>query len=98
MRVTTWVLATSAQTRIPESQAYATTIRATGAGVVVGRTVQRPGATQSPRAGMALAVEGLSADWPTSSWVVPPPGTATTLAVPGATPAYLALPQHVEHG
>jgi hypothetical protein len=87
----TWALATSGQTRIPESQAYSATVVARGGGVVVGRTVQRPGASQSPKAGMALAVEGLSAAWPTGSWVVPPPGSPATLAVAGAAPAYLAL-------
>ena len=87
----TWALATSAQTRIPEGEAYSAEISTTGAGVVVGRTVLRPGATQSPKAGMTLAVEGLSATWSSGRWVVPPPGTSGTLAVAGAAPAYLAL-------
>ncbi len=87
----TWALATSAETRIPKGQAYSARVTAVGAGVVVSRTVLRPDATQSPKAGMALAVEGLSASWPSGRWVVPPAGTTSTLAVAGAAPAYLAL-------
>ncbi len=90
---TTWVLQTSAETRIPDNQTYATTIDATGGpGVVVGRSVALPGtATPPPQAGVALAVDGLSSASPSGEWVVPPPGTADTPAVPGAAPAYLAL-------
>jgi hypothetical protein len=90
---TTWVLKTSAETRIPDNQTYATTIDATGGpGVVVGRSVALPGtATPPPQAGVASAVDGLSSASPNGEWVVPPPGTDDTPAVPGAAPAYLAL-------
>ena len=89
---TTWALATSAQTRIPDDETYATTIDATGgAGVVVARTVSLPAAAAAPQAGIAPAVDGLTTLSPTGQWVVPPPGTAASPAVSGAAPAYLAL-------
>jgi hypothetical protein len=90
---TTWVLATSAQTRIPDNETYATTIDATGgAGVVVGRSIALPGsATPPPQAGVVAAVGEVSASSPTGEWVVPPPGTSANPAVPGAAPAHLAL-------
>ncbi|HXZ62270.1 MAG TPA: hypothetical protein VEG62_05965, partial [Acidimicrobiales bacterium] len=88
----TWSLETSAQTRIPKSEAYSAAVSASGgAGVVVGRTVLWPGATQGPKAGMALAVDGLSSTWPARRWVVPPPGTSGTLPVAGAAPGSLVL-------
>jgi len=88
----TWVLATSSQTRIPHDATYSADIEATGGpGVVVGRTAVLPGSASSPRAGMALAVDGLSTVSPTGAWVVPPPGTAVNPAVSGAAPAYLAI-------
>jgi hypothetical protein len=90
---TTWVLNTSAQTRIPDNQTYATTIDATGgSGVVVDRSVGLPNsATPPPQAGVVAAVGGLSAASPSEEWVVPPPGTSTNPAVSGAAPSYLAL-------
>jgi hypothetical protein len=90
---TTWVLDTSAQTRIPDNQTYATAIDATGgSGVVVGRSIALPNsATPPPQAGVVVAVDGLSAASPTGEWVVPPPGTSDNPAVSGAAPAYLAL-------
>jgi hypothetical protein len=90
---TTWSLPTSAQTRIPDNETYATAIDAAGgSGVVVSRTSGVPDdATPPPRAGMVLAVDGLSSAVPTGEWVVPPPGTSDSPAVSGAAPAYLAL-------
>jgi hypothetical protein len=89
---TTWALATSGQTRIPDDETYATSIVATGgAGVAVSRTVNVPASAPSPQAGMALAVDGLSSQSATREWVVPPPGTSANPAVSGATPHYLAL-------
>ena len=90
---TTWILATSAQTRIPDNQTYATAIDATGgSGVVVSRMVALPStSTPPPQAGVAVAVDGLSMQSPSGTWVVPPPGTADSPAVSGAAPAYLAL-------
>jgi hypothetical protein len=90
---TTWSLQTSAQTRIPDNETYATAIDAAGgSGVVVSRTSGVPDdATPPPRAGMVLAVDGLSSAVPTGEWVVPPPGTSDSPAVSGAAPAYLAL-------
>jgi Family of unknown function (DUF5719) len=88
----TWALATSAQTRIPDSSTYATSIVATGGpGVAVSRTVTLPASAVSPQAGMALAVDGLSTQSPTGEWVVPPPGTSASPAVSGAAPSYLAV-------
>ncbi len=90
---TTWSLITSAQTRIPDNETYATSVDATGGpGVVVGRTSGLPNsATPPPQAGMAVAVDGLSTQSPTGEWVVPPPGTSDSPAVSGAAPDYLAL-------
>ena len=90
---TTWNLATSAQTRIPDDQTYSTTIDATGgSGVVVSRVVALPStSTPPPQAGVGVAVDGLSMQSPSGTWVVPPPGTADSPAVSGAAPAYLAL-------
>jgi len=90
---TTWALATSAQTRIPDNETYATAIDATGGpGVVVSRAAGVPdGATPPPQAGTAVAVGGLSSTVSTHEWVVPPPGTSDSLAVSGAAPASLAL-------
>ena len=46
---TTWALATSAQTRIPDDATYSTAIDATGGpGVVVGRTVMLPASSGAP--------------------------------------------------
>ena len=88
----TWALATGNQTRIPHNATYSADIEATGGpGVVVGRTVVLPSSDPAPQAGMALAVDGLSAASPTGTWVVPPPGTSATLAVGGAAPASLAM-------
>lgn len=90
---TTWVLVTSAQTRIPDDQTYATSIDATGGpGVVVSRTVSlSSSATPPPQAGVVVAVDGLSTRSPGGAWVVPPPGTTDNPAVSGAAPTYLAL-------
>lgn len=89
----TWILQTSAETRIPDNEVYATTVDATGGpGVVVGRSVALPGtATPPPQAGVVVGVDGLSIASPGAEWVVPPPGTGDTAAVPGAAPASLAL-------
>ena len=88
----TWVLATGQQTRIPHDATYSADIEATGGpGVVVGRTVVLPSSDPAPQAGMALAVDGVSAASPTGAWVVPPPGTSATLAVGAAAPTSLAL-------
>jgi hypothetical protein len=96
---TTWNLQTSAQTRIPVNVTYSTTIDATGgSGVVVGRSVGLPSAaTPPPQAGVAVAVDGLSAGAPSGEWVVPPPGTSANPAVSGAIPAYLALFNTSDH-
>ncbi len=90
---TTWPLMTSAQTRIPSNETYATTIDATGgAGVVVSRAVNlASSATPPPQAGTVVAVDGLSAASPTGEWVVPPPGPSASPAVIGAAPESLAL-------
>ena len=88
----TWVLATSAQTRIPAGVSYAAEVSARGgAGVVVGRRVSVPSSLPSPQDGAANAVGGLTAAAPTSRWVVPPPGTSTATPVSGAAPANLSL-------
>jgi hypothetical protein len=87
-----WVLKTSAQTRIPVGDGYSATIEATGgSGVVVGRMVAAPSSAPTPQAGLSTAVDALSASTPTRLWLVPSPGTAATPVVPGVLPAHLAL-------
>jgi hypothetical protein len=89
---TTWVLATSAQTRIPPGIAYAADIEARGGrGVVVGRMVEAASSAPAPQAGLANAIGGLSAGAPSGQWVVPGPGTAVMPIITGAMPAHLAL-------
>jgi hypothetical protein len=89
---TTWVLHTSGQTRIPVAAAYSAAITASGgSGVVVGRIVQAPSSAQAPQAGLANAVDALTAAAPAGQWVVPPPGTAAAPIVSGVTPETLAL-------
>jgi len=88
----TWVLPTSAATRLPEGDPYSSVIESRGgAGVVVGRAVAAPGSAQAPQEGMATAVDVLSAEVGSHTWVVPSPGLAATPVVPGALPAHLAL-------
>jgi hypothetical protein len=88
----TWVIATSGQTRIPVGASYSAGIQATGGpGVVVGRTVHSPAAAATPQSGAAGAVDRLSMASPTNMWVVAPPGTSTAQPVSGAAPQYLAL-------
>jgi hypothetical protein len=88
----TWVLRTSAQTRIPDGAVYSAAITAAGgSGVVVGRVVEANGAAQAPQAGVANAVGALSTAPASGLWVVPPPGTSAIPAVAGVAPAMLAL-------
>ena len=89
---TTWVIPTSTETRLPDSETYTTTVHATGGpGVVVSRTVNIPASSVSPQDGMAVAVDGLSTMSPSGEWVVPPPGTVGNAAASGVAPTYLAL-------
>jgi Family of unknown function (DUF5719) len=88
----TWVLPTSAETRIPKGDTYSTIIDATGGpGVVVGRMVTSAPTTPSPQAGAADAIDDLSASSPIGTWVVPSPGSVANPLVPGASPDQLAL-------
>jgi hypothetical protein len=88
----TWVLATSSETRIPAGAAYTADVEASGGpGVVVGRTVHAPPSATAPQSGLSGAVDGLTISSPTGEWVVPPPGTATAQPVSGAAPSALAL-------
>jgi hypothetical protein len=89
---TTWVLATSAETRIPKGDAYSAAISATGGGgVVVGRIVGGPGSAQAPQAGLANAIGTLGSTSPSGDWVVPSPGSSALPVMSGALPAHLAL-------
>lgn len=89
---TTWVLSTGAQSRIPAGDPYSAVIEARGgSGVVVGRTVYAPSSAQAPQDGMAMAVGMLTTTTPSRLWVVPSPGSAATPALPGASPAHLAV-------
>jgi hypothetical protein len=90
--VSTWVLKTSEQTRIPAGASYSAQIEAAGGpGVVVGRTVVLSASAPAAQSGVALAVDGLSQAPSGHVWVVPPPGTAAKPAVTGASPNSLAL-------
>ncbi len=74
----TWVLSTSAQTRIPSGDPYGAVIDARGgAGVVVGRIVAAPATALAPQSGMTDAVDGLSFATPTREWLVPSPVSAS---------------------
>ena len=89
---TTWAVATSGQTRIPDGASYSAEVDATGgSGVVVGRAVAAPGSAVAPQAGVATAVDRLTSATPTSEWIVPPPGTQASPAVSGAARDALAL-------
>lgn len=81
---TTWVLATSHETRIPAGVGYSAEIDATGGpGVVVSRVVAAPASATPPQAGVVAAVDGLTSATPASEWIVAPPGTAASPAVGG---------------
>jgi len=94
----TWVLSTSAETRIPIGDPYSAVVESTGGpGVVVGRAVAAPSSAPPPQEGLATAVDVLSAATPTHMWVVPSPGLAATPVVPGAFPAHLTLTNLTDH-
>jgi uncharacterized protein DUF5719 len=91
-----WQLVTSAQTRIPKyaggSGGYSTDIVATGGqGVVVGRAVATPSGSATPQAGLANAVDALSATSSAHLWVVPSPGSPSTPSFPGAMVTDVAI-------
>jgi hypothetical protein len=90
--LSTWVLSTSAQTRIPVGDPYSSEVVARGgSGVVVGRLVEAPSSAPSPHSGLANAVEALSSSWPSRQWLVPSPGSTAMPAYAGALPEHLAL-------
>ena len=94
----TWVLSTSAETRIPIGDPYSAVVEATGGpGVVVGRTVAAPSSAPAPQEGMAIAVDVLTAAVASYTWVVPSPGLAAVPVVPGALPDHLALTNLTDH-
>jgi hypothetical protein len=94
----TWVLSTSAETRIPVGDPYSAVVEATGGpGVVVGRVVAAPSSAPAPQEGLANAVDVLSAAVTTHTWVVPSPGLGAVPVVPGALPAHLALTNLTDH-
>jgi hypothetical protein len=89
---TTWVIATSSQTRIPQGVGYSATVTSSGGeGVIVGRVVRGPGSTTAPQAGAANGVGAIDAGSPTGLWVVPPPGAPGSPIASGATPEHLAF-------
>jgi hypothetical protein len=94
----TWVLSTSAETRIPIGDPYAAVVEAIGGpGVVVGRVVAAPSSAPAPQEGLANAVDLLTAAVPSHTWVVPSPGLAAVPVVPGALPDHLALTNLTDH-
>ncbi len=79
---TTWSLLTSKQTRIPAGAFYSARIVASGGpGVVVGRVVAAPATAQSPQAGLASAVDGLSTSSTSGAWIIPAPGSSVQVPV-----------------
>ncbi len=89
---TTWVLSTGGETRIPKGDPYSAVVESSGgSGVIVGRTVAAPSASQAPQDGTAIAVGALTADAPGRRWVVPSPGSGSQPALPGAVPRFLAV-------
>jgi hypothetical protein len=90
--LTTWVLATYAQTRIPSADPYSAEVRATGGnGVVVARVVAASPLATAPQAGLQNGVSGLTATWPSRVWLVPSPGSTAMPAYTSALPEHLAL-------
>jgi hypothetical protein len=88
----TWVLATSTETRLPKGDAYSAVIDAKGgSGVVVGRIVGAPGASQAPQAGLANAIGALTASPLSHEWVVPVPGPSNMQAIGNVLPAHLTM-------
>jgi hypothetical protein len=88
----TWILSTAGQTRIPKDDPYTAVIEARGGqGVVVGRIVAVPGAIPVPQAGLANAVDALTARTRSHRWVVPAPGSPSDPAVAGAAPIRLVV-------
>ncbi len=67
-----WTLPLGSETRIPASVPYLVAVRASGAGVVVGRTVEAPAGTVAPRSGLTV---GLATGSAARRWFVPGPGT-----------------------
>jgi len=89
---TTWVLSTSAQTRIPQGDPYSAFIETKGgSGVVVGRIVVAPTSAQAPQGGLANAIDGLTSAFPTRRWVVPSLGSSSDPVLPGASPDNVTL-------
>jgi hypothetical protein len=94
----TWVLATSAETRIPKDDPYSAVITAKGgSGVVVGRVVEAPSSAPAPQEGLANAVDALTAGVRSHAWVVPSPGATAIPVVPGVLPDHLALTNLTGH-
>ncbi len=88
----TWSLVTSKQTRIPAGAFYSARIVASGGpGVVVGRAVAAASTAQSPQAGLAGAVDGLSTASTGGAWIIPGPGTSAQLPVSNVAPQSLAF-------
>jgi hypothetical protein len=88
----TWELSTADQTRLPKGDPYSVVVDATGgSGIVVGRTIGVPAASVMPQAGMANAVDALTAHTASREWVVPAAGSTDEPAVPGVTPSRLEL-------
>ena len=87
-----WILTTSSQTRIPQSDLYSATVTASGGpGVVVGRAVFAPSTNGAPQVGLSNAIDRLSTAAPSGLWVVQPPGTQSAPVVNDAAPYQLAL-------
>jgi hypothetical protein len=85
----TWALSTTGQTRVPANADFATTISASGAGVVVDRVTSAPSTGAAPQWG---SVTGVATGVPTPhTWVLPAPGTSADPATAGAAVASVDL-------
>jgi len=80
---------TTGQTRVPANADFATTISASGAGVVVDRVTSAPSTGAAPQWG---SVTGVATGVPTPhTWVLPAPGTSADPATSGAAVASVDL-------
>lgn len=87
----TWSLDTGHTTRIPVNTDFATTVTASGPGVVVDRQVVGPSVAAAPQWGVVAAVTGPATAVSSRRWVLPTPAAPATPAEAGAAPFALAI-------
>ncbi|MGH9093457.1 MAG: DUF5719 family protein, partial [Acidimicrobiales bacterium] len=87
----TWALDTGRSTRIPANTDFATTVTASGPGVVVDREVAGPTCGAAPQWGTVAAVGGSTTAVGSRRWILPTADAPATPAEAGAAPFALAL-------